>query len=207
MNEQWNTRKSLLLRAADQSDHQAFEEFAVYYEDFIRIIIMKLGVSSEDYKDLQQNLLLKLWKSLSKFDMEHKKASFRGWLGTVIRNDVYKFFNSKKRRQDTFVTAEGLSISIDSLGEDSKDNEFQKLIESEWKAYVVTIAIEHIKPYFSGNAMEIFSLTLDGLSVKEIADKLAVKENTVYMLRSRVKARFQKEVKNIRQLLEFPNEE
>ena len=55
--------------------------------------------------------------------------------------------------------------------------------------------------------MEIFSLTLDGLSVKEIADKLGVKENTVYMLRSRVKARFQKEVKNIRQLLEFPNEE
>ncbi|MCH2204360.1 MAG: sigma-70 family RNA polymerase sigma factor [Lentisphaerales bacterium] len=207
MNERWNTRKSLLLRAADQNDHKAFEEFAVYYEDFIRIIIMKLGVSTEDYKDLQQNILLKLWKSLSKFDMEHENASFRGWLGTVIRNDVYKFFNSKKRTQEAIVTAEGLSISIDSLGEDSNDNEFQKLIESEWKAYVITIAIEHIKPYFSGNAMEIFSLTLDGLSVKEIADKLGVKENTVYMLRSRVKARFQKEVKNIRQLLEFPNEE
>lgn len=204
MSEQWNTRKSLLLRAADQNDHKAFEEFAVYYEDFIRIIIMKLGVSAEDYKDLQQNTLLKLWQSLSKFDFKHEKVSFRGWLGTIIRNDVYKFFNKKKRSQDTVANESSLSLNIDDLNSSSTENEFQQIIEEEWKAYVITIAIEHIKPYFSGNAMEIFSLTLDGLSVQEIADKLGVKENTVYMLRSRVKARFQQEVKNIRQLLEFP---
>ena len=203
MSEQWNTRKSLLLRAADQNDHKAFEEFTVYYEDFIRIIIMKLGVTNEDYKDLQQNILLKLWQSLSKFDFNHDKVSFRGWLGTVIRNDVYKFYNNRKRVQDNISNESTLAVNIEELNSKS-ENEFQQIIEEEWKAYVITIAIEHIKPYFSGNAMEIFSLTLDGLSVKDIAEKLDVKENTVYMLRSRVKARFQKEIKNIRQLLEFP---
>jgi RNA polymerase sigma factor (sigma-70 family) len=202
MSEKWNTRKSLLLRASDQDDHQAFEEFAFYYEDFICIVIMKLGVSAEDYKDLQQNLLLKLWKGLSKFDAEHDRSNFRGWLGTVIRNDVYKFFRKKKITPSG--SADSEAFNFDLFNEDDDKNEFQEIVENEWKSYVITIAIEHIKPFFSGNAMEIFSLTLDGLSVSEISENLDVKETTVYMLRSRVKARFQKEIQNIRNLLEFP---
>ena len=87
--EKWNTRKSLLLRASDPDNHNAFEEFTDYYQDFIHIVIMKLGVSPTDCKDLEQEILVKLWRNLAKFDSEREKANFKGWLSTVIRNEVY----------------------------------------------------------------------------------------------------------------------
>jgi len=40
--EDWNTRKSLLLRASNPNDHEAFEEFVYYYKNFINMVFSKL---------------------------------------------------------------------------------------------------------------------------------------------------------------------
>lgn len=196
MNEQWNTRQSLLIRASDPSDHTAFEEFVSYYSTFIQMILAKLNVHSEDRKDLEQNLLLKLWKDLSKFDQNHTNSTFRGWLRKVIRNDVYKYYNKNKKRAEVASLLKSLE---DGVGESKID----KMIEEEWKAHVVNLAVKKVKEHFDGNAFKIFELTLDGKSATEISHELDMKENSVYVLRTRVKARFQKEIRNIRSLLEF----
>ena len=201
--EKWHTRKSLLLRASDPDNHNAFEEFTEYYQDFIHIVITKLGVSASDSKDLEQDILLKLWKDLAKFDIEHERSNFKGWLSTVIRNEVYQFFRRNRKHTEKLDHIDDADSFID-LSKETSENQLQSMIEEEWKAYVISIALEHIKPFFSGNAMTIFSMTLDGKSVSEISGELEIKENTVYMLRSRVKARFQKEISNIRERLEFP---
>ena len=196
MNEQWDTRQSLLVRASDPNDHKAFEEFVRYYSTFIQMILAKLNVYSEDRKDLEQNLLLKLWQGLSKFNNSHEKATFRGWLRKVIRNDVYKYFNKKKKRGY-------LKESLLSFGDSVDDSKVDQMIEEEWKAHVVNLAVEKVKEHFNGKAFQIFTMTLNGRSVSDIALELSMQENSVYVLRARVKSRFQREIRNIRLLLEF----
>lgn len=195
MSENWNTRKSLLLRASNPKDHEAFEEFAYYYENFIRMVLRKLGVQSSQLSDLQQELLIKLWKDLSKFDADHKHSNFRGWLSVVIRHEVYAFFRKTKKEnelQDFIIVDSGTESGVD------------KIIEEEWKAYITTLAVQKMKDHFDGNAMQIFELVLEGKSISEIADKLSLKEKSVYVIRTRVKAKFQNEIRRIRSLLEFP---
>lgn len=195
MSENWNTRKSLLLRASNPDDHQAFEEFTYYYKSFIQMVLRKLGVDSSQLNDLQQELLLKLWKDLSKFDADRKRSNFRGWLSVLIRHEVYGFFRKRKKESE-------LQNSI--LSDSKAEGDVNKIIEDEWKAYITTLAVEKMKAHFDGNAMQIFELLLEGNTISDIAAKLSLKENSVYVIRTRVKAKFQSEIRRIRALLEFP---
>ena len=184
----------MLLRASDPDDHEAFEEFVYYYKNFIKMVFSKLGVSESQSGDLQQDLLLKLWKDIGKFDVEKPNSNFRGWLSVVIRNEVYQFFRKNKRESDAL-----FNLPLDSTNKSEVDH----MIEEEWKAYVTSLAVEKMKAHFDGSAMKIFYMTLEGRDTAEIAQTLNLKENSLYVIRSRVKARFQSEIKQIRSFLEY----
>ena len=196
------TRKSLILRASDPKDHSAFEEFVKYYDPFISVVIHKMNVLNNDFEDLKQDLLIKLWKKLSMYNADHENASFRGWLSTVIRNGIYEYFRKKNRGKSVELTDE-----LEKYCDSENSNELSELIEDEWKNHVIKIATEHLSQLFTGHAMEVFQMTMDGAGAPEIADKLQIRESSVYNLRSRVKDKFQQELKAIRELLEFPGED
>lgn len=196
MSEKFNTRPSLLLRASNQDDHKAFDEFVGYYRGFIEMVLVKMNVNLNDRKDLEQDLLLKLWKDLAKFDISHERSNFRGWLSRVIKNVVLQFLNKSKRSSTAL---DELSL----LSDNSSDNELKKMIDAEWKAHIIKLAVEKVRTHFDGNAFKIFTMTMDGRSTEDIAHELNLKENSVYVLRARVKSRFQHEIRNLRSLLEF----
>lgn len=75
----WETRLTLLGRARDPEDETAWQEFAAYYRSFIRAVLTKMNVDANDLDDLQQEILLRLWKILGRYDEE--RAAFRTWLG------------------------------------------------------------------------------------------------------------------------------
>ena len=56
--EQWKTRQTLIDRARDPNDGQAWDEFTDYYASFIRMVLMKLQVPRDDLEDLSQDVLL-----------------------------------------------------------------------------------------------------------------------------------------------------
>ena len=123
-NEQWQTRQTLILRARDTSDQQAWKNFTTYYEGFIRMVLMQLQAPIDDLEDLRQTILIKLWKSLSTMELGRNHARFRTWLGTVIRNTVYTHCSqnaSRKRRETNAAVAEVVAPDIEDV------------IESEWR--------------------------------------------------------------------------
>ena len=114
------TRKTLLMRACDQKDQQAWEEFVAYYRPFIGIILRYLYVKEHDIDDLSQTVIINLWKKLDSFDADRSK--FRTWLSTVIRNAVttFKIKDSKDRNRDNKYFEENTKLSDDELKEAGK---------------------------------------------------------------------------------------
>jgi len=82
------------------------------------------------------------------------------------------------------------------------DPELDERVEQEWQEYVVGIAMERASKVFSGNAVEVFQLSLNGKSVEDIASQLNIKVNTVYILKHRVKAVLLKEIQQLKHDLE-----
>ena len=77
MEDEWKTRKTLIERARDPNDAQAWDEFASYYHSFIRMLLTKLQVPQNDVKDLSQDVLLELWECLPKMEPGRNGAKFR----------------------------------------------------------------------------------------------------------------------------------
>ena len=189
------TKQTLLLRAKDPNDHEAWEEFVEFYKRFIYHILHKMNINTNDFDDLVQVVLVRLWEGLKSY--ERQDCKFRTWLSTVTKNTVLNYLDKQQRqikRQEKLAELQDLQRSLDSF----KLNDLEALIENEWRSYVSSRALENIKDSFSGVAIEAFVLSQkEGLSAEDIGERLEIKKESVYVLVSRVKSKFVTEIKHL----------
>lgn len=176
-----NTRYTLLHRALDTGDEEAWEQLVAHYRRFIYYILNELNVNASDLDEVCQQVLVALTKDLPKFDRD--KGRFRSWLSAVIRNTAGSHFRTQCRHRsklaslrtelecDCFTSASGLDHRI----------------EREWTAYIATQAMERVKACFKGNAIDVFEQSLNGLSASDIAGRTGLTVASVYTLKKRVK--------------------
>ena len=199
MGEKWLTRKSLLMRAKDQDDDQAWQDFVDYYGTFIEMLLSHFRFVGHDRDDLKQEILLKIWKNLDKYDTS--RSNFRGWLNRLIRNQMidYKRKQTRLRKRETTVCDDdGNPVEL-AVSEDR----FTEVFEEEWRTHLTNVALKNVSTIFSGKAMEVFDLCLDGKSIKEVAAQLELAESSVYKLRQRVEQRLIAEVRRLRDEVEL----
>lgn len=190
------TRYTLLNRALDTGDEDAWEQLVEHYRRFIYYILNQLQVNPSDIDDICQQVLVSLTKDLNKFDPE--KGKFRSWLSTVIRNTAISHFRKQSRHNHKL---EGLRH--ETLDENLKHSSaIDELIEREWTTYIATQAMERVKDGFEGKAIEVFELSLDGMSAAEIAEKTDLTISSVYTLKKRVKKRLCMEILDLTSELE-----
>ena len=84
-----------------------------------------------------------------------------------------------------------------------KDTDIEKVIEDEWVKYLSRHAMEKVETIFSGQTIDVFKLSLKGKSGKEIAAQLNLTEESVFVLRSRVKKTLKREIDKLRSEIEF----
>ena len=190
MAKDYTTRQTLLMRARNQQDNDAWEEFISVYKHFICHVLQQMKMSVVEIDDLSQEVLIKLWKKLSLYDPQ--KARFRSWLSSVIRNIVIDYIRantSRSQREDKKLS--------DSAAETSSEPEIILMIEQEWKAHISEMALNNIKKLFSDKAFQVFKLSLQDKTVDEICQQVDIKKDSVKVLKSRVRARYLEELKRL----------
>jgi RNA polymerase sigma-70 factor (ECF subfamily) len=197
LNEEWNTRQSLVLRAKDPTDEEAWADFVKYYERFIYHLLHRMNINADDFEDMVQVVLVKLWKNLQRY--EKKQAKFRTWLAHVVRNAVYDFYKAEQRRGNVIAS----NVPIEESNHASEGSDLEQMIQKEWELYMTNFALERLRGIFSETAMKVFEFSLEGRSAKAIAEQLDISIDSVYTLKNRVKARFIKEVNAIMREVEF----
>ncbi|WDE97577.1 sigma-70 family RNA polymerase sigma factor [Lentisphaera profundi] len=186
MSDNYITRQSLLMRACDGDDLKAWEEFLEFYRNFIYFLLRKMNINVNDIDDLYQRITMHLWKSLPKYD--NSKGKFRSWLSTVARNEVLNYFRSNKNKKLEFTAEEPIIIDEPHIDE---------IIEKEWENFILQTALKNLESVFSGQAIEVFKLSLEGNSHHQISEKTEIKIDSVKVLKSRVKSRCVEEIKRL----------
>ena len=198
----WNTRLTLLQRAQNPDDEQAWDDFANYYHKFVMVILHQMGVNENDKADLAQEVLISLWKSLPKLEFDSNRARFRTWMSSIIHRrvmDHYRKVHRQSNKIEKFRNEEELSAPI-------SQPEIEKLIQSEWEVYVVPAAMDRVTPIFSGKAMEVFKMSMESIPSDVIAEKLDLQRNSVNKLKNRVKERLLSEIQVLKQEMHLFNE-
>jgi len=181
------TRASLLLRLCDSEDHEAWVEFATLYEPVIYRILRQHGLQDADARDVMQELLLAVSRSVDRWNPAKERGTFRGWLRRVARNLVINWLEHRGRR----VVATGgsnLQSMLDMLPAPDKPDTVE--FDRELRRAVFHRAAEQVRREVHGETWQAFWETaIAETSPTDAARKLGMTVGAVRVAKCRVLAR------------------
>jgi RNA polymerase sigma factor (sigma-70 family) len=189
--ETYQTRATLLHRIIKERDEKSWDEFVLYYKDFIYLICCKMNLNHHDANDIVQQVLVKLWKKFPDFEYDETKR-FRSWLCRIIQNTAIDFFrkvSSVNKLKENF-KAEKWTAELP---------EIEDIADREWNDYLTTKALENIKPHFSEKSIEIFLKLARGIKAKELEKEYDLQPDVVYVYRKRIRDKLKDELRRIKQ--------
>jgi RNA polymerase sigma-70 factor (ECF subfamily) len=190
-----STRASLLLRLRDSQDHEAWVEFIGLYEPVIYRLLRRHGLQDADAREVMQELLLAVSRSIERWDPAEERGSFRGWLRRVARNLVINWLKQRERR----VTATGgsrLQAMLDLLpaGDEPESAEFDR----ELRRVLFHKAAERVQGEVHAATWQAFWETaILGSSSAEAAQKLGMGVGAVRVAKCRVLGRLRAAVNEL----------
>ncbi|MCB1229223.1 MAG: sigma-70 family RNA polymerase sigma factor [Verrucomicrobiae bacterium] len=186
-----DTRPTLLQRLPDANDGEAWRSFVETYGPLVYRFALRRGLQPSDAADVVQEVMLKVARSIDRFDYDPDRGRFRGWLFTIAWRALIDRANRIKRRSE---------IAGDGIAERTADPsaDAEALWDSEYRRSLLHRALPLVRPQFSESTWEAFRLTtLEGQPAEEIARRLGLTIGSVYVARSRVTARLRDRIRQI----------
>lgn len=181
------TRASLLLRLCDSEDHEAWVEFATLYEPVIYRILRQHGLQDADARDVMQELLLAVSRSVDRWNPAKECGTFRGWLRRVARNLVINWLEQRRRRVVP-TGGSNLQSMLDMLP--APDNPDTVEFDRELRRAVFHRAAEQVRREVHGETWQAFWETaIAETSPADAARKLGMTVGAVRVAKCRVLAR------------------
>jgi RNA polymerase sigma-70 factor, ECF subfamily len=160
-----NIDEKSLIKRLQQDDAKAFEQLFIRYSSKIYNYSQKFLHSSEESKEIVQIVFAAVWENRAQIDEEKPFTAYiytiaRNWIVNNLKRSVYKQgfieYQLLQIKESKFVTEEEILF-----------NEFKYLLEK---------CISELP----SKRREVFLLSRqEGLSYKEIAEKLSITESTV----------------------------
>ncbi|HLP75181.1 MAG TPA: sigma-70 family RNA polymerase sigma factor [Bacteroidales bacterium] len=137
--------------------------------------------NSEDRKDLQQDIIIQLWNSFTRFDGRVKVST---WVYRIALNTAISFYRKDHKHKENTVLIDNSIISLPVFEPDSEEDE---------KIALLYRYIERL------NEMDkaLILLFLEDNSYREIAEILGITETNVATKISRVKKNLKEQINNI----------
>ena len=165
-----------LILKAQQGDFSAFEELVYRYDKQVLTMAARFVRSSDDAKDIYQEVFLRVYQGLRRFKMQ---SEFTTWLYRITTNVCLTHRSRKKKRAH---------VSLDEEYEDSDSEPHalresvsgeplpdQRVIDEEISAHIRD-AMERL----SAQQKMVFTLKhYQGLKLREIAELMECSEGTV----------------------------
>src|SRR5262245_17917793 len=94
-----STRASFLSQLQDRNDQRAWAAFAAMYKPVIDRWCRSQRLHEADADDVCSSVLAKVWTRMREFHYDPSRR-FRGWLRTLVQNEVRDFLRRRRRRPD-----------------------------------------------------------------------------------------------------------
>ncbi len=167
-----------IIISAQNGNIDDFENIVSYYEKPVFNFIYRMVGNAVDSADLTQEVFIKLYLNLHRYDPEKK---FSTWLFTIVQRTVFDWLR-KKRRSTELLVVDDPKKFVEPAAE--KDHNFANKIDVE-KAF------SHLKEKYKAVLMLYY---WQGYNHQEIADILHRPMNTIKTLMRRAKQAFKQEI-------------
>ena len=155
-------QKTIFLSALKENQDKLYRICSIYSD------------SNEDSKDLFQEVLVNIWKSMNSFK---GNSSIDTWMFRIALNVSLRFKSKYTKNQNRFIRLDSMTIS--NIGSEVEDeNSDEKLI-----------ALRKCVKKLNDGDKAIVALYLEGLAYREISDILGLSENHIAVKIKRIKSK------------------
>jgi RNA polymerase sigma factor (sigma-70 family) len=186
------TRETLLHRLRNPEDEGSWDDFSSCYRLYVFSIARAIGLPHHDCEDVVQDVLLRVWKRMPTFEYDANKGSFRRWLATVTRHQVWKML-SKNASDPSRPNVDG----SDTETELTAAPEIEDIAQQEWEKFISNLAWERVGPTLSESVREAFVRLIAGEDAAAVARDMGMEKNTVYVYRQRVEKQLHREIRRL----------
>jgi RNA polymerase sigma-70 factor (ECF subfamily) len=184
-----STRVTLLARLRHDGDAEAWKTFVNLYTPLVFRFCRNRGLQDADARDVTQQVLAIVHRTIAKFEYDRQRGRFRNWLGAVTSHEITR--NQRKQRRAGKGVGEGWGEDLAKLATAASDPVWVE----EFNSYIFQRALERIRPEFEEAVWQAFELTwLQDIKPKEAADKIGKPSPWVYKARYKVIERLRKEL-------------
>ncbi len=154
-----------LLKLIAQSNKKAFEELFLKYHKKVYAFAVKLLPYPADAEEIVQNVFMALWNQRSSLVIT---TTLNAYIFGIVRNMISAYIRHKIT-EETY-----MAYVLENL------TEYAFITEEELEFKELETLYNHLLDQLPERRREIFLLSRnEGLSYKEIAQKLEITENTV----------------------------
>ena len=184
------TSATLLARLKnDPTDSRSWSEFVDRYGTKVHRWCLRWGLQEADAADVTQTVMLALAKQMRTFEYR-PGGRFRSWLKTIANRAWIDFLESRRRRQAAVATD-----PAEALGSAEARDDLIQRFETECDRELLEVAMRLVEPRVKPHTWQAFRLmTFDRLPAAEVAERLDMKEGSVFVARSRVQKMLADEV-------------
>lgn len=197
------TRSSLLVRLGNLEDSSAWNAaWDSFYSQYIPMILAwckRWNLQSDDAEEIASAVLFTLGRRMESFDYDPSHR-FRGWLKTVVENEIRGYLSRRNRRPGDF--GGGTDLDADSPLEQFIDPEAgaeQLASELEERRDLLHRAMDAVKSRVQPETWLAFKQTaVDDLDAATVASQLGMSIVAVYKAKSRVQELLRETVDQLR---------
>jgi len=180
------TRETLIRRIRDGSDRAAWDEFCRLYQPLVRTYIRRFHVQDQDADDLVQDIFAGLQTHMARFELDHSRGKFRGWLRSFTDNRVRDWLRANRREKQRVARIAPDHLA-EAFAETQADDDRRRL---EWQRSVLDVVLRRVRQEFKNRAKVLACFektTLQNQPAKQVAAELGIDSvNTVYVYAHRV---------------------
>jgi RNA polymerase sigma-70 factor (ECF subfamily) len=165
-----------LVAKSQKGDYRAFDDLVLRHRGRVYAMIQNMVKNEADAWDLSQEVFLKVWKALPRFEA---RAKFSTWLYRIVHNVVYDWMRKRKLESagefdDTLMKESRIAAGARTIPQQNASPD-EALHNDELR-----VKIEDAMAKLSSDHQEIVLLReVQGMDYKEIAEILDISMGTV----------------------------
>src|SRR2546423_12184586 len=189
------TRASLLGRLKNWKDTTSWEEFTQTYSRLIRAVALKAGLSESEAKDVEQETLLCVAKTIHEFESNPARGTFKSWLLNLTRWRIADQFRCRNSAMTSTMPSDATATGTPTLERVPAEDTLDEAWEVEWKRNIVETALARVARKVKPKHLQIFDLyAMRHWAAGEVARELGVTRVQVYLVNHRLTKLLKREV-------------
>jgi len=184
-----STHITLLARLRKDGDAEAWTTFVDLYTPLVYRFCRRRNLQDADARDVTQQVLAIVHRSIGKFEYNRERGRFRNWLGAVTAHEISR--HQRRDRRPGKGVGDGWGDDVAALSSAAVDPSWSE----EFNSYIFQLALERIQTQFEPDVWQAFDLTwLGDVKTREASAKIGKPAAWIYKARYRVLEQLRKEL-------------